>query len=220
MVMRRLPPRLRARKGRAAERGATLFVVVLVMTLLMGIGAFAARSAHLATASSGYARHQAQARYLSEYGLLMATTLVGGSGGQSYLRLMGNPGDTCTGQAGMQQPSCYKMFYRDLQAMVGGASFSLCETSSTTYPGSLGMANAECDFALELTDKTQGMTPNGFDTSNGAAKPLKFFYITATTTAQVRLISSTTAALDARSAESSGTQTLRSRILAGPYPGE
>ena len=208
-------------RARARQRGATLVVVVLVITLLMGIGAFAARSAHLATASSGYERHQTQTRYVAEYGLMMATTLFSGASGQSYLRLLSNPVDRCYGQASamMVMPTCYKMFYRDVQTLVGAGNFNLCDSATVTAPGSLGMVNAqynaECDFAVELTDKVAGTTPPGFDT--GAGKSLKFFYVTASVTAQVRIVSSTTS-LDPIAAESSGTQTLRSRILTGPFP--
>jgi hypothetical protein len=211
-------------RARAAQRGATLFVVVLVMTLLMGIGAFAARSAHLATASSGYVRQATQARYVGEYGLMLATSLLAGSGGQSYLKLLSAspPPDTCTGQtaAAMVVPSCYKMSLRELQGMLGAQSFNVCDPtpSSGAYPGSLGLAKAECEFGIELTDKTLGQTPSGFDTSGGTSKPLKFFYVTATTNAQVRLVNNAVNSLDAIAAESSGTQVLRSRILAGPFP--
>jgi len=196
-------------------------VVVLVITLLMGIGAFAARSAHLATTSSGYERHMTQTRYVAEYGLIMATALLGSSSAQSYLKMLSNPADACYGQttAGMVMPTCYKMYYRDVETMV--SPFKLCEAATTTYSGSLGMANAqynaECDFAVELTDKIAGTTPAGFDT--GPGKPLKFWYVTASVTGQVRLVNgATTTALDTVSGESSGTQTLRSRILAGPFP--
>jgi hypothetical protein len=211
--------RLRSRRFRASERGATLFVVVLVFTLLLGIGAFAARSAHLATASSGYARHQTQTRYVGEYAMMMTTTLLAGSGGQSYLKILGTPSDQCTGQsaAAMKMPSCYKMSYTDLQGLTGG--INLCEPYNVAYPGSLGPAKAECFFYTELTDKMQGMTPSSFNMAGSAAgNALKFFYVTATTVAQVRLLNTGGTTLDAASAESSSTQTLRARILAGPYP--
>lgn len=212
----------RSRLRRVRQRGTTLFVVVLVMTLLMGIGSFAARSAHLATAHSGYVRQQTQARYLGEYGLQLATSLMSGSGGQGYLKQLGNSpdstADTCAGQAGMKMRSCLKLTATDITPMVTG--MSLCEPKGPSggFPGSLGLGDVECFFGLELTDKMQGMTPAGFDTAGG--KPLKFFYATATLTAQVRLVntSGTPTTLDVNSAETSGTQTLRARILAGPYP--
>jgi len=213
--------RLRARKSRASERGATLLVVLLVLTLLVGMGAFAARSSQLATVSSGHVRHQTQARYVGEYGLMLVTSLLGGDGGQSYLKLLGTPSDQCKNQGtGMVMPSCAKIYYSDMQTTMASQSRSLCEAAAPgVYAGSLGMANAECFFAIELTDKMQGFTPSGFDTAGG--KPLKFFYVTATATAQVRLIDPTNTnpnVITALTAESSSTQVLRSRVLAGPYP--
>ena len=220
MVTRDRNRALRRRLRRAPERGATLFVVLLVVTLLMGIGAFAARSAHLATASSGYVKQQTQARYLGEYGMMMATALLSGSGGQSYLKRIGAPADPCTAQAGMVAPSCYKMSHRELQGLLGAQNHNLCDLASSNgaYPGSLGLAQTECRFLVELTDKTLGATPSGFDTAGGTAKPLKFFYVTATATAQIHLTPVVAGTLDAVAAQSSSTQTLRSRILAGPYP--
>ena len=44
----------RARRGR--ERGAAVFIVVLLISMLLGIGMFAARSASLSTATSGHER--------------------------------------------------------------------------------------------------------------------------------------------------------------------
>jgi hypothetical protein len=224
MVMQPTAPALRARKRRASERGATLLIVLMVLTLLVGIGAFTATSSQLATVSSGQMRHQTQARYVGEYGLMVATSLLAGSGGQSYLKMLGDPKDQCgKAQTGMVMPSCVKIFYADVQNALAAQGYNLCEPvpSATppnppAYPGSLGMANAECYFAVELTDKTQGFTPSGFDTAGG--KPLKFFYVTATAMGQVRITNPSATTLDTTSAESSSTQMVRSRVLAGPYP--
>ena len=46
-------PVLSRRLARANERGAALFVVVLLITMLLGIGTYAARSATLATTVAG-----------------------------------------------------------------------------------------------------------------------------------------------------------------------
>jgi PilX N-terminal len=48
------------------ERGAALFVVVLVVTLLTAIGAFAMHATSLAQLGSGYSRRAAAAFYLAE----------------------------------------------------------------------------------------------------------------------------------------------------------
>jgi hypothetical protein len=49
-----------------SERGAALFVVVLVVTLLTAIGVFAMHATSLAQLSSGYSRRAATAFYLAE----------------------------------------------------------------------------------------------------------------------------------------------------------
>src|SRR5262249_51280359 len=110
----------RSRLPRVRERGATLFVIVLVMTLLMGIGAFAARSAHLATTSSGHVRQQTQARYVGEYGIMIAAARLSGAPGQAFVNAIGTPVDAanlCAGQTAtaMTQRTCYKMDTSEVQ---------------------------------------------------------------------------------------------------------
>jgi hypothetical protein len=53
-------------KRRPSERGAALFVVVLVVSLLTAIGVFAMHATSLAQLGSGYSRRQATAFYLAE----------------------------------------------------------------------------------------------------------------------------------------------------------
>jgi hypothetical protein len=204
---------------RSRERGATLFVVVLVVTLLLGIGSMAARAANLATAASGSERQMTQSRYVAEYGLSFATAKLSNGGGQSYLAQVRAPAanELCYCQTTTQpQRTCYRMLESDLQLDLGG-SFNVCDPTTAGLPGSMGMAGVECDFVVELTDLSQGFTLPGFTLKQG--KALKFWYVTATATGQVRIINTAgTGALSPTSAESSGTQTVRSRILTGPFP--
>jgi len=57
-------------RGRASERGATLFVVVLVITLLTGIGLYTVHSAGLVAQASGNGRQALQTEHLSQLGAL------------------------------------------------------------------------------------------------------------------------------------------------------
>ncbi|HEY3497828.1 MAG TPA: hypothetical protein VGK73_24185 [Polyangiaceae bacterium] len=66
MVNRRLSPRSR----RARERGATLFVVVLVITLLTGVGLYTVHSAGLVAQAAGNGRQSIQTEHLSQVGAL------------------------------------------------------------------------------------------------------------------------------------------------------
>lgn len=209
------------RRSHSRERGAALFVVVLVITLLLGIGAFAARSANLASAASGSERQMTQARYVAEYAMMFATATLSSSGAQSYMSQLRNPAptDLCAGQvAGTPQRSCYKMLYSTIQTQFSGVNLNVCDPMTAGVPGSLGTAAAECDFVVELSDVSEGAILPGFGLSTNS-KPLRFWYVTATASGQVRLTNgSGSAVLDPVSAESSSTQTVRGRILAGPFP--
>jgi len=147
------------------EGGAALFIVVLVITLLLGIGMFSARTAHLAINASGGARQAMQTHYVAEYGLLFAAAKLSNGGAQSYLKAMSNPVDVCFGQSAnpvnTSGRACYKIQYADIQAelqMNGG--WNVCDpATSSSVPGSLGPSDptgvfyASCDFNVELTDK-------------------------------------------------------------------
>jgi hypothetical protein len=213
--------RPRRRSRRTQQRGAALLVVLLVITLLMGIGTMAARSTRLNVSTSGNERRMTQARYVAEYGLLIMQSKLSNGLGEAYIKAMSTPtaGALCTGQAaaGMSQPTCLKVFYQDVQTELFNQGFNVCEAATPTTPGSLGLAGAQCDFDIELTDKSAGMPPPGQSLSNGGnmgSTPLRFWYVTASVTGWVRL---TGAMTTAGVAESSTNQLLRSRIVAGPY---
>ncbi len=51
------------------ERGAALFIVVLIVTLLTAIGTFAIHATSLAQLASGYSRREASAFYIGEFAM-------------------------------------------------------------------------------------------------------------------------------------------------------
>jgi len=210
---------------RANERGAALLVVLLVITLLMGMGAFAARSTRLSVATSGNERRMTQARYVAEYGLLVMQSKLSNGMGEAYIKAMGTVTDRCAGQVQtgvppmtMVAPTCLKVPYSEVQAELFAQNFNVCDPVAGNVPGSLGLANTRCDFDVELTDKSPGMVPAGTSLSTSGtmgATTLRYWYVTASVTGWVRLLGVT--AGDAISAESSTNQLLRARIIAGPY---
>jgi hypothetical protein len=65
--------RYRARRG---QRGAAVFLVILVITLLGAMGVFASRAAGLTEAAAGYDRSGEQAEYLAQYGAMLVASEI------------------------------------------------------------------------------------------------------------------------------------------------
>jgi hypothetical protein len=62
---------------RRDERGAAVFMVVMVLTLISAIGVFSMRSASLVDLASGYNRQNVQAGFIAEYAARAAATYIG-----------------------------------------------------------------------------------------------------------------------------------------------
>jgi hypothetical protein len=75
-----------ALKRHSDERGAALFVVVLVVTLLTAIGVFAMHATSLAQLSSGYSRRAAAAMYLAEMAANLRVATIADDGANFHAR--------------------------------------------------------------------------------------------------------------------------------------
>lgn len=76
-----LPPALAAYMARRDQRGAAVFMVVMVITLVSAIGVFSMRSASLVDLASGYNRQNVQAAFMAEYAARAAATYLGDNEG-------------------------------------------------------------------------------------------------------------------------------------------
>src|SRR5262245_14186624 len=96
---------------RTNERGAAIFVVILVMTMLTAIGVFAIRAASLAEAASGYDRQNTQNHYVGEYGLFGAVTELSSPKLDWYYKQMKSGKESCIATKGISSTSgiipCY-----------------------------------------------------------------------------------------------------------------
>src|SRR5690606_12066623 len=59
-----------------AQRGLTVYVVLLVIAMLSAVGIFASRSASLATAQSGHFRQMMQTHYVTELAVLTTIAAI------------------------------------------------------------------------------------------------------------------------------------------------
>jgi hypothetical protein len=64
-------------RARREERGAAVFMVVMVLTLVSAIGVFSMRSASLVDVATGFNRQSVQAGFMAEYAARAAASYIG-----------------------------------------------------------------------------------------------------------------------------------------------
>jgi len=149
----------RKRTRRARERGAAVFVVVLVIAMLTAIGVFAVSSASLSTSSAGHERLATQAQYLTELGVQVVLAELERMGGWNAIEA-GQLRATALGQAvncSVDAPSCWVFDRTALEAVTGGELLVNEPGSPVGTPGSLGYADLDWNLRVELSDKRQAL---------------------------------------------------------------
>src|SRR5882724_2064680 len=73
------------------QRGAAVFIVVMVLTLLTAVGIFAVRSASLADTAAGFDREGAQASLIAEYGVSATSAYMGTGVASTLITTMAKP---------------------------------------------------------------------------------------------------------------------------------
>jgi hypothetical protein len=214
-------PLFRPVRRRAPERGAAVFVVVLVVTLLSALGLFAVRSATLTNLASGYNRQATQTHYMGEYALLLMAAELGGPARQNYAEEMwsGTHSDKCQASASLTNPTCFPVYYLDIETRVQSYEptneLLIPTTADGVTPGSLGPGHLEGDFRVELTDIHEGGAAKGMALTGAHTLP-RFFWITVTATGQVRPESADPNQADIVSRGAAGIESSRARMLVGP----
>lgn len=163
------------RPNHQAERGAAVFIVVMVLALVTALGIFAVRSASLAEVAAGYDREAAQTSLLAQYATSTSAAFVSGPGGFALTHMKSST--DCLSSKGMSV-HCLKLGYEQMND----------PTFSSTIGQLLGPAasptlNAQNlttgDFLVELTEGN----PTGIPRPGGGPDPVT---VTLTVTAQVR----------------------------------
>jgi hypothetical protein len=197
-------------KRRASrERGAALFIVVLVIALLTAVGLFAARAASLTDVAAGFDRQALQTLALAEYAGKAATAQLG-STPSGYINMIWNSQDQCEVNQRITNPSllgagitrvpCYNIYSSEILDAVSKGPLNvpyLLDPQDTNNPGSLGgpplgglqggtlEPNSFLDgvFKVELSDAFQQRPPARWDQ---AASQYRAYHITLTAFAQTR----------------------------------
>jgi hypothetical protein len=158
--------RSRSRR-RSAERGAAVFIVVLVIAMLSAIGIFAASAATLSTAAAGHERQMTQTHYLTEYALSLVLADLERAGSLNEVdaawrqQLIAGTPPQCSIN---NTPYCFTFVPRTFE---NKATEEIVEPSSIIAPGSLGLADIGWSFKVELTDRFEASDVPGSDLTGG-----------------------------------------------------
>lgn len=216
--------RLFARLRRArARRGAAVFVVMLVMTLLMGLGMFAVRSASLSDMASGYHRQLTQTHYVADYAVAVISADMLRNA-QMHALLMTDPSkmDTrCEAFDKLLRPTCKLYGYSYLEDKVVQGyeqSNTLIVANASGAPGSLGPVDLEADYRIELSDLHDAWPPlAGSQVSETeGSKPPGPVMITVSVEGQVRPKQIKAGKWDLTAATAAGVENVRAHLIVGP----
>jgi Tfp pilus assembly protein PilX len=211
-------PRLSRLRARRRARGATVFVVVMAVTLLTAVGLFAAHSATLVDQAAGYDRLANQTRQLAEYAALATTAELGSGTASAYVQMMQSGSQTCSANAGLTGVPCYSMTRERLNARTKELSQeSLIEDQSGAVENVIGSGDTQGDFFVELTEpKYVDVGVAGSDLSGTSGSSFRYLRVTATSYANFRPANA--AVCTNAVASISGQQSVRAHLIIGPIP--
>lgn len=204
---------LRRYVRRRDERGAALFMVVMVLTLITAIGVFSMRSASLVDLASGYNRQNVQAGLMAEYAARAAATYIGDN--ESLVESTDRvPGCAADLQLHNADAPCTVLKTSLLTTVYGDSApvaFNDGLTGLLSLPGSPTTVQAE--FVTELVEPgpANALASPGFPTG-------EFKQITLTSIA--RVFPTDGGSVGVCSPASSGTvsqQTLRAHVIVPHY---
>lgn len=224
------------RRIRSRERGAALFVIVLVVAMVTTVGVFAAGSASVATQTSGHMRQYAQTHYVTEYAMLGAMAELSSPRREAYIKTMttsaltgGNnkceASEVQQGIAAVTNATCYRFGYDDLEDQMvkqNAAAQFMQDGAGFTAPGGLGHGNLVTDFVLEMTDLAPASPPvAGNDLTSSGAANVQFMSVTMTATGMVfpaPLVAADKYKFEASRARAASIESARARLIVGPLP--
>jgi len=231
MVRTSARPSVVARSRLQSQRGAAVFIVVMVLTLLTAVGIFAVRSASMADVAAGFDREGAQAGLIAEYGISASAAYLGSGLASTIVTTMASPPPgyippfcETNGRASPtapppspdtpRPPACYRI---DDQANLvpsflsasNGTLFAPANNPPTaTYPNyptstsSLNVNEAtDAKFVVEVT----GGIPTGIPPIGGAGPT---YLVTLTAVAQVRPVAACAAGTTTPSAAQTAVRAL------------
>jgi hypothetical protein len=181
--LRRWVRRARARVGRSDERGATMFIVLMVLMILSAIGTFALSTARYEVRTSGYRRQRAQAQLAANYGGFAAQMSMDPSKAAWFVQQLTASGEPC--QMNLGAGPCYHIYATDVERIAGLSAssekvFVVPGTTSGQAEGSFGLDALNGGFRVELTEPADLMRPVAGWSAGGDQSTVKFVDLTVT----------------------------------------
>ncbi len=196
MTRRALSRRRPIRTAHARERGASIFIVVLVITMLTAVGMFAARNASQVNIAAGHARQGMQALYLAEMAVELGISHIDGPVAGKFVELTMSSQDkltgACTVNLGVSELACYRLTDEDVldqvQKDLSDSTATLLDPQTTSNPGSFGPAlqtdentgsaqamnqGREGLFVVEMTDPFRLQPTEGYNVDDPAFTPVR-----------------------------------------------
>jgi hypothetical protein len=194
---------MRHRRRLHGQRGAAVFIVVMVLTLLTAVGVFAVRSASLADVAAGYDREASQASLIAQYATVAGAAYLASPAGNTIVTNIHNATPYCQSNMGVTK-ACFKLYSAPIEAStLSSGNEDLFETSSSSLNAN---GKTVADFDIELTDPFQSG-------SLGVGNPTSPVQITVTAIAQVQQAGA--CASPGNQTWNAGQQMVRSYISAG-----
>jgi hypothetical protein len=183
----------------------TVFIVLLVLTMLFAVGAFAAKISQLGVANSGRYRQAAQTHEMAKMGVTNGLAELRRNPAfyvKELLRAdLPDPPKECTsvpkgwdgGTAEAEKQNCIRLGYGAFEDVAnketGTTTLQLLERKGLiggpdwSVPGSLGLSDTHGNFAVELSDLTEVKPPPGG--GGGGGSHMKYYMVTVHAVGQV-----------------------------------
>jgi hypothetical protein len=210
----------RCRRRRDGERGAALFVVVLAITMLTGIGLYTVHSAALLARAAGNERQALETAYLAQLGTLATLSELSSAPG-AYIPFAINAHDDCRMSQGLDPtkfspPPCMEKSSGKFVLTTGNQMFD-ADSFGTGIDPATGTYAITGRFLTETTDVAVALGPvGGMDAVSHDA--FHYYEAKLTTIAQLQPAAANTACVQ-NVMQVAGQHITRAHVLIGPVGG-
>jgi hypothetical protein len=214
--------KLPSRRFHGRERGTTLFVVVLAITMLTGIGLYTVRSAALLARAAGNERQATQTEYLAQLGTLAGLSQLS-TAPAAYVPLALSGRDDCRMNLGLDTstyapPPCLELSSARFTLITNHGLFDN-DTFGTALDQSTTPATPIISgrFLTEVTDVAPALGPvRGMDAVSRNA--FRFYEAKLTTIAQLQPAAASASCVQ-NVMQVAGQHLTRAQVLIGPVGG-